>query len=469
MSASLWGDGDVWYRPARVRLILLAVVLPLLPATLRADPTTAVVLVTIDTLRADHLSCYGYERPTTPFLDRLAREGVLFEEAIAASSMTAPCHASLFTGLYPLQHGVRMNEQGFASSSRRTFQTLAEVLTEAGYKTAAFSGIGFLRSISQGFANIDAGSGNFKHYRQADATIDRVLSWLSLRRADEPFFLWVHLFDVHPPQHPPPPGAPRLPPLSPSEAEEFARREVEEHAVDLSCYKSRTALARSYTDYDNELLFADSQLSRLFSAMEEKHLNDHALWIVTADHGEGLGNHGWVDHVRYLYNEAVRVPLILYEPGLFTPRRVKALVRHVDVMPTLLQVLKLPFSQPGFTTPGRSIVPFLEGGSLKPVLAFTLRRPWGYDHTDWERGEVFGLQDADWKYIVHSEAKNEFFDLRKDPLELRNLVDTPSLVKDHLEDLTWKTFRAFLREGHDAPRQTDPAAMEELRSLGYTQ
>jgi arylsulfatase A-like enzyme len=452
-----------------LRSIVLGLLLAGASPSLRADPPAAVVLVTIDTLRADHLPSYGYERPTAPFLDRLARDGVLFEQAFAASSMTAPCHASLFTGLYPPQHGVRKNEEGFAAAPQRRFRTMAEVLSEAGYTTAAFSGIGFLKSISQGFKTVDAGSGNFKHYRQADATVDKVIAWLDGRRKDERFFLWVHLFDVHPPHHLPPPGAPSLALQTASEADEFARRQIEDHAVDLAPFKTRAALTRSFNEYDNEVLFADSQLSRLFSAMEQRHLNEHALWIVTADHGEGLGNHGWLDHVRYLYNEAVRIPLIVYRPGLLPPGRVKALVRHVDIMPTLFQLLEVPFSQPGFTLPGRSILPLLEGQAMKPVVAFTLRRPWGSDHTDWEQGEVFGVQDLDWKYIVHTKGKDEFFDLRSDAYERKNLIDGSSPVKERLEDLAWKTFRALLREGHEAPAQADPAAIEELRGLGYVQ
>src|SRR5260370_24062706 len=135
-------------------------------------PPHGVVLVTIDTMRVDHLGCYRYERPTSPFLDRLAREGALFENAIAASSMTAPCHASLFTGLYPLQHAIRINDRGFVSRSQRRFRTLAEELGAAGYTTAAFSAVGFMRSISQGFHTLYAGSGGHPRDPHTDAPVD---------------------------------------------------------------------------------------------------------------------------------------------------------------------------------------------------------------------------------------------------------------------------------------------------------
>jgi arylsulfatase A-like enzyme len=205
-------------------------------------------------------------------------------------------------------------------------------------------------------------------------------------------------------------------------------------------------------------------VARLFSSMEARHLNERALWIVTADHGEGLGNQGWLDHVRLLYNEAVRVPLIVYANGRWAGSRVLELVRHVDVMPTLLDLVGLPFAQPGYTPAGRSI---LEGGTKTPAMAFSVRRPWGKDHRDWERGEVFALQDLDWKYIAHTQGRDELFDLRGDPLELWNLVDTGSPVRPLLESLTRKTFASLQREGSNAPTQGEPAASEELKALGY--
>jgi len=432
-----------------------------------AEPPRVVVLVTIDTLRADHLSCYGYPRPTSPFLDRLAREGVLFENAVAASSMTAPSHASLFTGLYPLQHGVRINDQGFASQSQRRFHTLAEELSAAGYATAAISGVEFLRSVSQGFQTCDGGSGDYRRYRQADVTVDRALAWLSSRKSQERLLLWLHLFDVHPPRRSPPQGGPTLAFGSIAEAEQFAREAIERRGVTPGAYANPTALAASFVQYDTEVLFVDRELERLFGAMETLHLNENALWIVTADHGEGLGNHGWLDHVRFLYNEAVRVPLIFYANKRWAGTRVRDLVRHVDVMPTVLEFLGLGFNQTGFTQAGRSVLPLINGSKMPPSMAFTLRRPWGSDHPDWERGEVFALQDLDWKYIVHTNGKDEFFDLRNDPLELRNLSNTPSPVRDGLATLARDIFATLQREGKGLATRAAPGVTDELKALGY--
>lgn len=458
------------YGAAMRRLALTTLLLSAAGRLSAAEPPKLVVLVTIDTLRADHLGCYGYDRPTSPFLDRLAAEGAIFENAFASSSMTAPCHASLFTGLQPPQHGVRKNDQGFVRPARRRFRTMAELLAAQGYATAAFSGIGFLRSISQGFQTVDAGSGDFVQYRQAHTTIDEVLAWLAARKSPERALLWVHLFDVHAPRRSPPNrGASRLLFGSAAEGERFAREAVERRGVMPGSYPSPAALALSYAQYDTEVSFVDSELARLFERMDALHLNEHALWIVTSDHGEGLGNHGWVDHVRFLYNEAVRVPLILYFNKRWAGTRVRDLMRHVDVMPTLFEILGLGFDQPGFTSVGRSVVPLLHGGKLAPALSFSLRRPWGRDHRDWERGEVFALQDLDWKYIAHTEGKDEFFDLRKDPLELVNLVETPSPVRDRLSRLTREIFAALRRESTGAITHTEAAVTEELKALGYVQ
>jgi arylsulfatase A-like enzyme len=450
------------------RVLLCLSVLGAAAGPLAAEPPRVVVLVTIDTLRADHLGCYGYSRPTSPFLDRLARQGVLFEHVYASSSMTAPSHASLFTGLYPPQHGVRVNDEGFRGVSERRFRTLAESLALHGYQTAAFSAVGFLRSISQGFETVDAGSGNFERYRQADATVDHVLAWLSGPEARGRFFLWVHLFDAHPPRRPPKHGPARLGFESAAAAELYARDLVERHGVQLSAYKGLADLADSYDQYDAEIRFADGELGRLFDRMEAAHLNDSAVWIVTADHGEGMGNHDWIDHVRYLYDEAIRVPLIVYAKGRWSAgTRVNDVVRHVDVAPTVFDLLGLTFAQSGYVPPGRSIRPLLEGRPMPPVFAFSIRRTWGPDHPDWERGEVFSIENLEWKYIAHSAGKNEMFDLRQDPLELHNLADQHPPIVERLSDTAWQMFTS-LRNGGELPKPaTDPATSEELKALGY--
>jgi arylsulfatase A-like enzyme len=428
----------------------------------------AVVLVTIDTLRADHLGCYGYERPTSPFLDRLAREGTVFENAFASAPHTSPSHASLFTGLHPSQHGVRSNGIGFAPTG---FQTLAELFSEAGYDTAAVSAVNFLKPILRGFRSVDLG-GDPRRYRSAAATVDAALAYVSKRSASDRFLLWLHLYDPHPPQQAPE-ECQRALGFGSGEAEEsFAREAVERRGVSPGFYRTPAALARNYAQYDSEIRFADRELGRLFERMQAAGLNQGALWIVTADHGEGLGNHAYEGHGKHLYAEHLRVPLIFWEGESSAGQRVRALARHVDLLPTLAEAVGARIATQGFTLQGRSLGPLLRDPALAlpHAFAFAQRRPKGPKLRDYEPGEVFSVQDLDWKYIVRTEGRDEFYDLRNDPLELRSLVGAPSAVGERLARLARESFAAAEREGqHAAPRPIDPALEEELRALGYVQ
>jgi arylsulfatase A-like enzyme len=439
-------------------------------------PPRAIVLVTIDTLRADHLGCYGYLRPTSPFLDGLAGKGVLFENAYSSISHTTPAHATLFTGLYPAQHRVLRNGEGFAGSligdARLPYGTMAELLARAGYETAAFAGVGFLRPIARGFATVSA-HGDWRQYKQADAVVTDAVRFVATKRPADRFFLWVHLFDPHAPDRAPEDVLGRFRFPSPEEEATFARQLQAARGIPEGFHASPADLAQAFTRYDAEVAFADRELGRLFAAMEGRGLNARALWIVTADHGEGLGSHGYGGHGLFVYNEQIRVPLILYEGGRRTGTRVRDLVRHVDVLPTLAERLAVPFAQPGFTLPGRSLGPLLRArwGALPPATLFAERRPPDEAHQAvWEPGDVFSVQDLEWKYVVHTEGKDELFDLRADPLELANLVDDRAArgARERLGRLARDTRVSLAREGGRVrPSPFDPRLREELRALGY--
>jgi arylsulfatase A-like enzyme len=442
-----------------------------------------VVLVSFDTLRADHLGCYGYSRPTSPFLDRLAQRGVLFENAFSSCSHTSPAHASLFTGLYPSQHGVRRNGLGFPDliPGKPGFRTLAELLAARGYDTAGFSGVTFLAPIARGFHSFDGAGGNWHEYRQADATVDASLRWLAARRPADRFLLFLHLFDAHLPHRAPDDCVRQLAFASPNEEEAFGRKAVEREGASPRVYGSRAELAREHARYDAEVRFADRELGRLFEAMEKAGFGDDTLWIVTADHGEGLGSHSYAGHGKYLYNEQLRIPLILYQGGQGPGARVSSLARHVDVLPTLLELLGASFEQPGFTLPGRSLVPALRAPTrpLPASFAFSERRAPAKKPRpsapargpDWEGGEMFSVQDLEWKYIVNTKGKGQLFDLRSDPLERHNLASSAEAkIKDRLRRLAVETSERAKREGQSvAPRPPDPAIQQELRALGYVQ
>jgi choline-sulfatase len=275
------------------------------PATF--ERPSAVVIVTLDTTRADRLSPYGFGGASMPSFDRLAREGVLFERAASVAPLTLPAHTSLFTGLFPPSHHVRDN----ADSPLSPVQvTLAESLRSRGFQTAAFVGSTILdadRGLAQGFdtyvdVSTALGLASQRRERPADAVIGDAVSWLeSVQRT--PFFLWVHLNDPHCPHDPPEP------------------------------YRSR------YLDpYTGELAFVDAQIGVLLDALSRRDLLKHAIVIIVGDHGESLGEHGERDHGLTLYQSVLRIPLIVRSPGL-VPRRVDAPVRLIDVMPTVLDLL----------------------------------------------------------------------------------------------------------------------------------
>jgi arylsulfatase len=304
-------------------------------------PFDRIVLVSIDTLRADHLGSYGYPRDTSPFLDELARQGVVFERAYAAMSTTAPSHATIFTSLYPLQH--RLLQNGL--KLRDDFLTLAELVADRGFATAGFvsTEVHFAASnLQQGFATLDEPSlSRRQHYRDADETIDAARQWLRGLESDARFFLFVHLYDVHTPMRPPARHLGALSPASEEERRSLTRLLTQQHGIILAPYQgSAEAMLESVTAYDAEIRFADAELRRLFEAIQALGLGRKALWIITSDHGEGLGNHHWLGHSRYIYEEQVRVPLIFYSTEqLPEPRRVSELVEHVDLLPTIASLV----------------------------------------------------------------------------------------------------------------------------------
>jgi arylsulfatase A-like enzyme len=318
--------------------------------------------------------------------------------------------------------------------------------------------------VTGGFATVDVGT-MWRDYRQADETVSAALRWLDTKRASDRFFLWIHLFDPHTPPRAPSPDRKAVDFASEAEAQAFARERAVRDGVTPGIFADDAALLRRYLDYDAEIHFADRELARLHGALEAAGRGDGVLWVVTADHGEALGNHGYDEHGRHVYDEELRVPLLFWQKGRPGGRRVSELVRHVDLFPTLAELSGLPLRGPT-RLPGRSLRPLLDGASPPPpVLAFAQRRA---PDPDWEPGDVYTLFDRDWKYIVHTNGTDEFYDRRQDPLELHDLAGTPSAVKEQLSRTARETFAAFTRDGTGAAStEVDPGYQEELRALGY--
>ena len=404
-------------------LILLLAAGPL--AAAEAGPN--ILLVTVDTLRADHLGCYGSTSVRTPAADALAARGALFTRAFAHSPLTLPSHANILLGLTPNAHGVHDNSCFIV---REDFLTLAEWLKARGYATGAFVGAFPVDSrfgLVQGFDVYDDNYGTqgptdmvFVE-RKADAVVAKAAEWLKGRTG--PWFLWVHLFDPHQPYEPPEPF--------------------------LSRYPGRP--------YEGEVAYADSALGKLLGFLKDRGLEDRTAVIFTADHGEALGEHGETTHGYFAYNATLRVPLILALPGA-KPGRVEANVGHVDIFPTLCGVVGAK-EPPGLQ--GRSLLPLVRGKKLpdKPIFFEALT---AFYNRGWAplRGYILG-QD---KFM--DSPIPEVYDLGKDLAELENLAPKTDLAKYQ------RAFADLVRAetsplADKAGQALDRATAEKLRSLGY--
>ena len=403
------------------------------PAAVGPTPYN-VVLVTVDTLRADRLGVYGFEGVDTPAIDSLAGRGVTFLRAIAPVPLTLPSHASIFSGTYPLHHGVRDNVN---FTVRDEITTMAEVFEQAGYQTAAFVGAYVLDSrwgLDQGFQtysdDLEAAAPGpvvTPAQRPAEEVVDRALAWHE-QRTEAPFFLWVHLYDPHDPYRPPEP------------------------------FRSRYMA----DPYLGEIAYADSQLGRLLERLEQRGEMERTHLVFAADHGESLEEHGEPTHGFFVYEEALHVPLILTtaDPLLQGSRRSQT-VSLVDLMPTVLELTGLELPRQ------------VQGRSLVPLFA--------EDATDWDRlvySESFyarynfgwsplqAIQDARHKLILSSDP--ELYDLAEDPAESRNLVGQRNTLFARLNTAA-ELLIAQLGERAAAPEasQLDEEARQRLASLGY--
>lgn len=427
------------------------------------------LLVTLDTTRADHVSAYGYSRDTTPVLRALAAAGTRFAQAYAPTATTAPSHATLFTSLYPLAHGIVRNGLVLRDLER----TLAEVLRDHGYATAAFVSSFVLDARfgwAQGFDLYDddfdpdstsmqprdgweewkkeTAAGGFD--RRADETTRRAVAWLEGHAgSDRPFFLFVHYFDPHAPMVPPARLAARFAPAT--------------GAPRLDVRVGR---------YDAEIAFVDEQIGLLLEALARAGLEAETLVALTADHGEGLMQHGKMFHGVHLYEEAVRVPLILRWPGRVPEARVvEEPVGLVDLAPTLLALLGIGEVPPSLH--GKSLAAALTDGlPLDPQPSIYLqRRHYEGERVggEWIEGELFGIRRGRWKYIESGDASHrELYDLSADPAETRDLAaHRPDAVR-HLSAAiaAWKL--ASRREG-EAPRELGEPERLGLEALGYVE
>ena len=398
-----------------------------------------IILFTIDTLRADHLECYGYEGVKTPNINQLAKEGILFEHNIVQAPLTLPSHSSILTGTYPLYHGIRDNGGFYLDESHIT---LAESLKNLGYSTSAFVAAFVLDSrwgLDQGFdyyydnfdltkykkVSLDAVQ------RRGDEVLAEAYKWIA-NNSHEKLFTWIHLYDPHTPYEPPEP------------------------------YKTQYG-ERRYGLYDGEIAYVDQLMGEFRHFMEERKLLEKTLIIFTSDHGESLGEHKESAHGFFIYDSDVRVPLIIRFPGGKLAGKVIAhQVRSIDIMPTTMNFLgeKAPIS-----VQGESVLPLILGNKSEDDLLAYSETYWPRYHYGWS--ELRLLRKGQYKFI--DAPKPELYDLREDPGELDNLVDKKASLGHDMKRELLALMEKYSTKGIEetGPRKLDQDSLVKLQALGY--
>ncbi len=458
--------------PLSVALALLLAILAL-AACVEPRPTPRhLVLVVLDTLRADRVGAYGHDRPTTPWLDEVARKGVLAETAVAHSSWTLPATVSLLTSVYPAIHGagvtgeVRHLDRQKARQLRREVPTLADRLREAGFATGLFSANPFLGGgLARRFGTSEV------RRQDAEELIDSALAWID-EHSGERLFLHLQLMDLHQPVVPPEPfysmfpaadGAPRDPRAEGWSYGSWWRY----HDPEFMAYREHKLAL-----YDGALAYLDGQLARLSANLAERGLLDETLLIVTSDHGEEFWDHAeaerllggdprgiWgIGHGHSFFQELLRVPLIVSGPGIAGGRRIECPLRHLDVAPTALELLALPLPE---DLAGLSRARLLRGGEddCDPVPLIAESPAYGPDGAS--------VTWRDLKLIRRVDGVRLLYDLRRDPGERHDLAGERPGAVAALAAMLDTELAGGLTTPSGEPLEYDEETERQLRALGY--
>ena len=390
------------------------------------DPTLNVLLITLDTTRADRIGCYGYLQGRTPNLDALAQNGVRFENAYAQVPLTLPSHCSIMTGTFPFSHAVHNNAVYTLASDKLT---LAKILKAQGFKTAAFVSSFSLDSRFGLDLGFDVYDDNFQEgspsERRAGQLYPVFSNWLDGVK-DERFFCWVHFFDPHLPYNPPPPYR-----------DQFSDR-----------------------PYDGEVAYMDFVIGAVMEKIKERNLLGRTLVVVAGDHGEAFGEKGEAGHGIFLYDMALKVPLIFSaENHLPAHKEIPPRVRLIDVMPTILDILNFPRPE---SIQGISLIPYIQGNQNEDLESY-IETYYPQENLGW--APLFGLISRDWKYI--RAPREELYNLKSDPDETRNVFvverKKASAMKGSLDKMT----KEGLVPGSSGKRVLTADEQERFRSLGY--
>ncbi len=432
-----------------------------------------VILIGIDTLRADHLMCYGYKRDTSPGMDKLAKESIQFSQCLSHIPATTPSFASLLTSKRPLSHGVLDNNyEGYKLDNKHI--TLAEILKNAGYKTAAFVSGSTLKknaNLTQGFDKYDDKFAGLE--QNAESVSVKVIKWLEKNKKRK-FFLFIHYFDPHGKYNAPPPYNNSFVFSSEThDAEKIPSYQKHDDISDPSFYIAQ---------YDGEIRYTDYHIDKLIDKIYELNLNDATLMILTSDHGETMSEHEWwFDHGSFVYEEQIHVPLLFWYPRMFSHDKIDALIRHIDVLPSVLDIL------------GINLINDFEGHSILPLIKKDHREnnqfiycesgrgsPWKHKNIiEGIQGKQFAIRSENWKLIripYTTGVEYELYDLNNDPKELCNLIGKDFPVETQLKtklDGYVERYKAssYYRERIDKSSKLEHndknKERKKLKALGY--
>ncbi len=400
----------------------------------KADKPFNVIIFTLDTTRADSLGCYGNSRGTSPNIDKLAKEGVVFEKCFAPAPLTLPSHASIMTGKYPYSHKVRNNGTYVLSDKA---MTVAEILKNKGYKTKAIIASFPLDSqygLNQGFDDYDdnlmeGGRNSDVFFQERDASViaTRAVKWISSNK-EEQFFLWLHFFDPHMP------------------------------------YNKHSVFGDKYSDkpYLGEVAYLDLQIGRVVEALEECQLKEETLLVFVGDHGESLNEHGEDSHGFFTYNSTLHVPFIMNLPGLIpSARRVEKNTTVVDIFPT---VLKLCNISTGCTFDGKDLSDEIFGtASTEDSRSIYFESYLAYENFGWNK--LQGIITDNYKFI--KTTRNELYNIEQDWREEKNIIKLEEDKSAGMEELLALMLSDDAGSSSENVKALSPAEMEKLKSLGY--
>jgi len=396
-----------------------------------------VILISIDALRPDYLSCYGYKTNTSPNIDRLSKGGVLFTHAISHASWTCPALPSIITATYPSTHGVNFWDQTLPPS----IITLPQILTQNSYHTCFISGHGGLSYSNLGFGTFKDSSSD------AMQITEEAIKWLA-NNQDKKFFLWLHYMDTHDKS------------LKIPEEKHFMQN-IEKGDIE------------SYTlKYEQAISYVDTQIGYLLSNIKKYGLHKNTLAIVTSDHGEEICEHDFCfNHGGFLWDTIIRVPLIMSCAGLIPKNKiVQSQVRHIDLLPTICAILNIKKPE---SSEGESLLPLIQKNKFHSLNAFSEHKE---NEGDLSTGKwvftKFSIRTPEWKLIktIHGDKEGyELFNLKNDPQESKNLIEIEKEQFNLLQMELSEWMRRQKPNVSSLPKQLNEETKSRLRSLGYLQ